>query len=38
MWLDDQHGLVERLNLDIRQRVAAVGHRVDTLCRGEGPP
>jgi IS1 family transposase len=27
---------VERLNLDIRQRVAAVGRRVNTLCRGEG--
>jgi hypothetical protein len=26
---------VERLNLDLRQRVAAVGHRVNTLCRGE---
>jgi IS1 family transposase len=26
---------VERLNLDIRQRVAAVGRRVNTLCRGE---
>ena len=25
---------VERLNLDIRQRVAAVGRRVHTLCRG----
>jgi len=27
--------LVERLNLDIRQRVAAVGRRVNTLCKGE---
>jgi IS1 family transposase len=27
--------LVERLNLDIRQRVAAVGRRVNTLCPGE---
>jgi IS1 family transposase len=27
---------VERLNLDIRQRVAAVGGRVNTLCQGEG--
>jgi IS1 family transposase len=27
---------VERLNLDIRQRVAAVGRRVNTLCQGEG--
>lgn len=27
--------LVERLNLDIRQRVAAVGRRVNTLCQGE---
>jgi hypothetical protein len=27
--------LVERLNLDIRQRVAAVGRRVNTWCRGE---
>ena len=27
---------IERLNLDIRQRVAAVGRRVNTLCRGEG--
>jgi IS1 family transposase len=26
---------VERLNLDIRQRVAAVGRRVTTLCQGE---
>ena len=27
---------VERLNLDIRQRMAAVGRRVATLCKGEG--
>jgi hypothetical protein len=27
--------LVERLNLDIRQRVAAGGRRVTTLCKGE---
>ena len=26
---------IERLNFDIRQRVAAVGRRVNTLCRGE---
>src|SRR5712691_8334804 len=26
---------VERLNLDIRQHVAAVGRRVSTLCKGE---
>ena len=26
---------VERLNLDIRQRVAATGRRVNTLCQGE---
>jgi hypothetical protein len=26
---------VERLNLDIRQRAAAVGRRVNTLCQGE---
>jgi hypothetical protein len=26
---------VERLNLDMRQRVAAVGRRVNTLCQGE---
>ncbi|HSX79448.1 MAG TPA: hypothetical protein VLQ80_12870, partial [Candidatus Saccharimonadia bacterium] len=26
---------VERLNLDIRQRVAAIGPRVNTLCQGE---
>jgi IS1 family transposase len=26
---------VERLNLDIRQRVAAVGRRVNTLCQGD---
>jgi IS1 family transposase len=26
---------VERLNLDIRQRVAAVGRRVNTLCKGD---
>jgi len=27
--------IIERLNLDIRQRVAAVGRRVNTLCQGE---
>jgi len=27
--------LVERLNLTIRQHVAAVGRRVNTLCKGE---
>ena len=27
---------VERLNLTIRQHVAAVGRRVSTLCKGEG--
>jgi hypothetical protein len=26
---------VERLNLDLRQRVAAIGRRVNTLCQGE---
>ena len=26
---------VERLNLDIRQRVAAVGRRVNPLCQGK---
>ena len=26
---------VERLKLDIRQRVAAIGRRVNTLCQGE---
>src|SRR5262249_15006934 len=26
---------VERLNLDLRQRVAALGRRVNTLCQGE---
>jgi hypothetical protein len=26
---------IERLNLDIRQRVAAIGRRVNTLCHGE---
>jgi hypothetical protein len=26
---------VKRLNLDIRQRVAAIGRRVNTLCQGE---
>lgn len=26
---------VERVNLDIRQRVAAVGRRVNTLCQSE---
>jgi hypothetical protein len=26
---------VERLNLNIRQRVAAIGRRVNTLCQGE---
>jgi hypothetical protein len=35
MWLDHQYRLVERLNLDIRQRVAAIGRRVNTLCQGE---
>src|SRR5438093_1060390 len=30
-----QTAFVERLNLDIRQRVAAVGRRVTTLCKGE---
>jgi IS1 family transposase len=27
--------MVERLNLDLRQRVAAIGRRVNTLCQGE---
>jgi IS1 family transposase len=26
---------VERLNLNLRQRVAAIGRRVTTLCQGE---
>ena len=26
---------VERFNLDLRQRVAAIGRRVNTLCQGE---
>jgi IS1 family transposase len=26
---------IERLNLDLRQRVAAIGRRVNTLCQGE---
>ena len=26
---------VERVSLDIRQRVAAIGRRVTTLCQGE---
>jgi IS1 family transposase len=30
-----QTAFVERLNLDIRHRVAAVGRRVTTLCKGE---
>jgi hypothetical protein len=30
-----QTAFVERLNLDIRQRVAAGGRRVNTLCQGE---
>jgi hypothetical protein len=30
-----QTAFVERLNLDIRQPVAAVGRRVSTLCKGE---
>jgi IS1 family transposase len=30
-----QTAFVERLNLDIRQRVAAVGRRVNTLCKRE---
>ena len=27
--------IIERLNLDLRQRVAAIGRRVNTLCQGE---
>jgi hypothetical protein len=30
-----QTAFVERLNLDIRQRVAAIGRRVNTLCQSE---
>jgi hypothetical protein len=30
-----QTAFVERLNLDIRQRVAAIGRRGNTLCQGE---
>ena len=30
-----QTAFVERLNLDIRQRVATIGRRVNTLCQGE---
>jgi IS1 family transposase len=30
-----QTAFVERLNLDLRQRVAAIGRRVTTLCKGE---
>ena len=30
-----QTAFVERLNLTIRQHVAAVGRRVSTLCKGE---
>ena len=30
-----QTAFVERLKLDIRQRVAAIGRRVNTLCQGE---
>src|SRR5215471_7049308 len=30
-----QTAFVERINLDIRQRVVAVGRRVTTLCKGE---
>ena len=30
-----QTAFVERLNLDIRQRVAAIGRQVTTLCKGE---
>jgi IS1 family transposase len=30
-----QTAFVERLNLDIRQRVAAIGRRVNTLCQGD---
>jgi glycerol-3-phosphate cytidylyltransferase-like family protein len=26
---------IERLNLDLRQHVAAIGHRVNTLCKRE---
>src|SRR5262245_5199952 len=31
----ERTAFVERLNLDIRQRVAAIGRRVHTLCQGE---
>jgi hypothetical protein len=31
-----QTAFIERLNLDIRQCVAAVGRRVNTLCQGAG--
>jgi hypothetical protein len=35
VWLEDQHGRWERLHRDIRQRVAAIGRRVNTLCQDE---
>jgi hypothetical protein len=35
VWLRINTAFVERLNLDLRQRVAAVGRRVTTLCQGE---
>ena len=31
----ERTAFIERLNLDIRQRVAAIGRRVNTLCQGE---
>ena len=34
VWLEDQYRHGQRLNLDIRQRVAAIGWRVNTLCQG----
>ena len=35
VWAEHQHGVCGAVNLDIRQRVAAIGRRVNTLCQGE---
>jgi hypothetical protein len=33
--LTDKYAFVERLNLDFRQHVAAIGRRVNTVCKHE---
>jgi len=35
VWLAINTAFVERLNLSLRQHVAAIGRRVSTLCKGE---